>query len=169
MRLLFFAATAALLTATLSPAAAAQSPTSSSDGRITKNEVVTGIISEIERRIFGDYFGLDLYEEDYGHEQKKGKGKGKGKNKGLPPGLAKRDSLPPGLQKQLDERGSLPPGLAKRDLPSDLESSLPRRVSEQFIIVDDDIVLVERATGVVLDVMEKVLVDGKKRQDRTKE
>ncbi len=165
MRLLFFAATAALLAATLSPAAA-QSPTYSSDGQITKNEVVTGIISEIERRIFGDYFGLDLYEEDYGHEKK---GKGKGKNKGLPPGLAKRDSLPPGLQKQLDERGSLPPGLAKRDLPPDLESSLPRRVSEQFIIVDDDIVLVERATGVVLDVMEKVLVDGKKRQDRTKE
>ncbi len=166
MRQLFFAATAALLAATLSPATA-QSPTYSSDGQITKNEVVTGIISEIERRIFGDYFGLDLSEEDYGQGKKKGKGKGKGKNKGLPPGLAKRDSLPPGLQKQLDERGSLPPGLAKRDLPPDLEYSLPRRIGEQFVIVDDDVLLVERATGVVLDIIENALVDGKRRQGRT--
>ncbi len=167
MRLLFFAATAALLTATLSPAAAAQSPTSSSDGRITSDEVVAGIISEIERRLIGDYFGLDLYEEDYGHEKKKGKGKGKGKGKSneLPPGLAKRDSLPPGLQKQLDERGSLPPGLAKRDLPPDLEYSLPRRVSEQFVIVDNDILLVERATGVVLDILVNAVTGGQGRTD----
>ncbi len=163
MRLLFFAATAALLTATLSPAAAAQSPTSSSDGRITSDEVVAGIISEIEHRIFGEYFGLDQIEQDYGQ----GKKKGKGKKKGLPPGLAKRGSLPPGLQKQLDANGSLPPGLAKRDLPSDLQYSLPWRATEQFIIVDDDVLLVERATGVVLDIIENVLVDGQRRQHRT--
>ena len=36
---------------------------------------------------------------------------------GLPPGLAKRDSLPPGLRKQLRERGHLPPGLQKRLAP----------------------------------------------------
>jgi len=35
----------------------------------------------------------------------------------LPPGLAKRQSLPPGLQKQLQERGTLPPGLQKRLVP----------------------------------------------------
>src|SRR5689334_8900928 len=35
----------------------------------------------------------------------------------LPPGLAKRQSLPPGLQKQLVERGTLPPGLQKRLVP----------------------------------------------------
>jgi hypothetical protein len=35
----------------------------------------------------------------------------------LPPGLAKRQSLPPGLQKQLRERGTLPPGLQKRLVP----------------------------------------------------
>jgi hypothetical protein len=33
---------------------------------------------------------------------------------GLPPGLAKRESLPPGLRRQLRERGRLPPGLQKR-------------------------------------------------------
>ena len=32
----------------------------------------------------------------------------------LPPGLAKRQSLPPGLQKQLRERGTLPPGLQQQ-------------------------------------------------------
>src|SRR5687767_10946725 len=31
----------------------------------------------------------------------------------LPPGLAKRESLPPGLRAQLRERGELPPGLQK--------------------------------------------------------
>jgi hypothetical protein len=35
----------------------------------------------------------------------------------LPPGLAKRQSLPPGLQKQLRERGTLPPGLQERLTP----------------------------------------------------
>jgi hypothetical protein len=33
---------------------------------------------------------------------------------GLPPGLAKRQTLPPGLRKHLRERGELPPGLQKR-------------------------------------------------------
>jgi hypothetical protein len=36
---------------------------------------------------------------------------------GLPPGLAKRRSLPPGLAKHVRERGSLPPGLQKRLTP----------------------------------------------------
>ena len=39
------------------------------------------------------------------------------KHRGLPPGLAKRDSLPPGLARQLRERGRLPPGLQKRLTP----------------------------------------------------
>ena len=55
----------------------------------------------------------------------KGKGKGKGRNKGMPPGLAKKQQLPPGLQRRVAKHGSLPPGLAKRDLPDDLERELP--------------------------------------------
>ena len=49
------------------------------------------------------------------------------RNNALPPGLAKRDSLPPGLQKQLRERGELPPGLQKRmtPVPSGLNARLP--------------------------------------------
>ncbi len=35
----------------------------------------------------------------------------------LPPGLAKRESLPPGIQRQLQRGGTLPPGLQKRVSP----------------------------------------------------
>jgi Ni/Co efflux regulator RcnB len=160
MRLVLIALAAAMLH--LSAPAAAQSPTRQSDGRITSDEMIAGVISEIERRTIGRYYKGDRYEdyeEEYGHSKgKKGK---KGKNKGLPPGLAKRDRLPPGLQKHLDERGVLPPGLAKRDLPPDLHSALPRRINEEFRIVDDDVVLIERATGVVLDVLENVTRGGR--------
>ena len=60
--------------------------------------------------------------------------------------------LPPGLAK----RKQLPPGLAKRDIPDDLASQLPWRVDEEIKIIDDEVVLIERATGVVLD----ILLDG---------
>ncbi len=161
MRFVLIALAAALLQ--LSAPAAAQSPTGQSDGRITSDEMIAGVISEIERRTIGRYYNGDRYEE---YEEESGHGKAKkgnkGKNKGLPPGLAKRDQLPPGLQKHLDERGALPPGLAKRDLPSDLRSALPWRIDEEFLIIDDDVVLIERATGVVLDVLENVLRGGQR-------
>ncbi len=35
----------------------------------------------------------------------------------LPPGLAKRESLPPGLERQLEKGGTLPPGLQKKVQP----------------------------------------------------
>jgi hypothetical protein len=45
----------------------------------------------------------------------------------LPPGLAKRQSLPPGLEKQLRERGELPPGLQKHwvGVPGNLVARMP--------------------------------------------
>ena len=45
----------------------------------------------------------------------------------LPPGLAKRQSLPPGLRAQIHERGALPPGLQKRliAVPAPLATRLP--------------------------------------------
>ncbi|MGE5357964.1 MAG: hypothetical protein ACM3NQ_03035 [Bacteroidales bacterium] len=66
--------------------------------------------------------------------------------RGLPPGLAKKQSLPPGLQKQLRERGHLPPGLEKHwvMLPAPLERELPplpphhvrRIVGADLLVVD---------------------------------
>ncbi len=46
---------------------------------------------------------------------------------GLPPGLARRESLPPGLERQLRERGKLPPGLDQKLQP--LPADLARRLS----------------------------------------
>ena len=75
----------------------------------------------------------------------------------MPPGLAKRDRLPPGLQKQIQRNGSLPPGLAKRGLPGDLRGQLPRRRGQDYRVVGNDIVLIETATNVILDIMKGVL------------
>ena len=61
-----------------------------------------------------------------------------------------------------DSSRSLPPGLAKRDLPADLKSKLPKPPPGlERIIAGDDVVLLEKATGKILDVMEGVLKGGK--------
>jgi hypothetical protein len=84
-----------------------------------------------------------------GKKNKKAK-KNKGKNKKMPPGLAKRKTLPPGLAK----RHTLPPGLAVRELPDDLVSQLPPPAEgSERIIADENIVLIEKATGRVLDII----------------
>ncbi|CCQ72065.1 hypothetical protein [Magnetospira sp. QH-2] len=96
------------------------------------------------------------------NKAKKNKGHGKGKGKGLPPGLAKRDSLPPGLAKHVEKHGKLPPGLSKSDLPNDLSDQLPPPpVGTERQVVDNDVVLIEKATGTVLDVLYDVVTKGK--------
>lgn len=78
----------------------------------------------------------------------------------LPPGLAKRQSLPPGLQKQLARKGTLPPGLAKRALPADLIARLgtPAKGTARYI-AGDDVLLVDTATNVILDVIRGALAE----------
>lgn len=106
--------------------------------------------------------GLEKLERDSKAGREKGKGwgqgRGKGNRKGLPPGLAKKKTLPPGLQKRLDRGDGLPPGLAKRQLPEDLDRQLgPPAPETERAIIGDDVVLLERATGVVLDVIHDVI------------
>ena len=126
------------------------------------------VFSELERRLLRDYFGKG--KASTGGEEKaektkakgtKGKGKGKGKGGrggGPPPGLARKDSLPPGLARQLERNGTLSPGLAKRDLPTDLEAKLPQaEAGLERVIVDNDVVLIEQATGRILDILKDVL------------
>jgi hypothetical protein len=77
----------------------------------------------------------------------------------LPPGLAKRESLPPGLRKQLHERGELPPGLRKRlvPVPAPLVVRLPAVPSYyQRYFGGDDLIVVDtrtnRLVAIILDV-----------------
>ena len=70
---------------------------------------------------------------------------------GLPPGLAKREgNLPPGLAK----RDRLPPGLQGEPLPGDLERRLsPIPSTYVRVRIGQDVVLMDRRTRVVLDVI----------------
>lgn len=76
---------------------------------------------------------------------------------GLPPGLAKRESLPPGLRKQLRERGRLPPGLQKRltPVPAALGPRLPPLppyYNRYFI--GRDLVIIDKRTNQVVAVIQ---------------
>ena len=68
----------------------------------------------------------------------------------LPPGLAKRESLPPGLRKQLHEGGALPPGLQKRlvPVPSPLLVRLPPvPIYYRRYFAGDDLIVVNTRTN----------------------
>jgi hypothetical protein len=79
---------------------------------------------------------------------------------GLPPGLAKRESLPPGLQKQLQRNGTLPPGLQKKltPLPHALDSRLGRLPSDYIrVVIGRDIILLDRRNNSILDIIANVI------------
>jgi hypothetical protein len=87
--------------------------------------------------------------------------------RGLPPGLAKSGGkLAPGLQKQLDKNGRLPPGLQKRlePVPADLDHRLPRLPdSWERVILERDVILIDRRTNRILDIIENVIALAKDR------
>ena len=71
---------------------------------------------------------------------------------GLPPGLAKRESLPPGLQKQLDRTGKLPPGLQKKvqPLPSQCSINLPKLPTDwQRVVLGDRVIVLDPAKRII--------------------
>lgn len=102
-------------------------------------QLLNTIISATERALIGDYVQT-----------------AKASSQGLPPGLAGRP-LPPGLQKHIQRTGRLPPGLEKRGLPGDLRGLLPRRTGQDYRVVGNDIVLIETATNLILDIMQGAL------------
>lgn len=122
-------------------------------------EHIQSAIDGPEERTAGERRGYAEREHDdhggKGHKGKKHKCRG-GHDDDLPPGLSKRcGDLPPGLQKHLEKNSTLPPGLAKRELPDDLYRRLgpPPKGTGRYI-VNEDVVLIEEATGVVLDIIE---------------
>lgn len=117
-------------------------------------DVADIVIGEIEKRILRDYYERRLREWEESEDGRNYK-KHKNKHKGLPPGLAKKGTLPPGLAKQLARNGHLPPGLEYRDLPDDLLVKLPHLHPDyRYVIVDNKVMLVKRATNLILDILE---------------
>jgi hypothetical protein len=66
-------------------------------------------------------------------------------------------SLPPGIAKNLARGKPLPPGIAKRALPGGLQTRLPAYPGHEVIIVDRDVILVDIATRVIVDILTRVL------------
>ncbi len=71
----------------------------------------------------------------------------------LPPGLAKRQTLPPGLEGQLVVKGKLPPGLAKKMQP--VPVILTRQLvilpsTQRRVIIGNQLVVLDR-TNHILD------------------
>lgn len=133
------------------------STSSHADADVAKaviDKAIEGGFTEIEKQIIEKYFKKETTESN-DSEVKNSKKK---KEKGLPPGLAKKEKLPPGLAKQLEKNGTLPPGLAKRDLPDDLNNELPDPAEGlERTIVDNAVVLVEKATGRIVDILKDVV------------
>lgn len=126
---------------------------------LARADVADIVIGEIEKRIMRDYYERRLREWEDSEDGRAYKKKKK-KPKGFPPGLAKKGFLPPGLAKQLQRNGHLPPGLAYRDLPDDLLAELPRLdPAYRYLIVDNRVLLIKRATNLILDVLEVAAVE----------
>ena len=113
-------------------------PTGTSGHKAVDRRDVIVIDRDGHRRVVADYFSRE----------------------GLPPGLAKRQSLPPGLERQLRERGRLPPGLEKRliPIPGPLAGRLPAQppyYSRYFI--GRDLVILDRRTDRIAAIIPNVV------------
>lgn len=119
------------------------------------DQAINAAFSAKDAKIIRDYYAT-LDEDNHEQDHKKAK---KNKNeKGMPPGLAKRDHLPPGLQKHLERHGTLPPGLEKKRFPDTLDKKLSRvPKGYERIIVGNDAVLVDERTQVIVDILTDVL------------
>ena len=78
----------------------------------------------------------------------------------LPPGLAKRETLPPGLEKQLRERGTLPPGLQKKiqPIPIELERQLTvLPTGYRRVVIAGNVIVMNPTTGLIYDIVRNVI------------
>lgn len=109
----------------------ANQPTSSEN--IMKNAVVGGLITAAERAIIGDY--VDRHQGAFAGAQ----------------------PLPPGIARKVERGGALPPGIAKKALPSGLVSQLPDRPGQEWRVVGTDLLIVDIATNIIVDVLKDAL------------
>jgi hypothetical protein len=64
--------------------------------------------------------------------------------------------LPPGIAKKIARGGAMPPGIAKRYFPGQLIALLPPRPGQQWLIVGTDVLLIQAATNLILDILPRV-------------
>jgi Ni/Co efflux regulator RcnB len=128
--------TPALIAAVLAAApAVAKKPPRESEAPVTADRAAAIAFDELERRLIRDFFGDPREREAVAPKR-----------------------LPPGIAKKVARGGTLPPGIAKRYLPSDLDQRLrPRPAGVERIIVGNDVLLIEAATGLVYDIVRNAL------------
>jgi len=120
--------------------------------RAQTTDITGQVFSAVEKNIIKDFFGKQAANTVPGTKKNKNKNAKKNKNKG------KSGELPPGLQKHIEKHGTLPPGLQKKQLPPGLAKRLGVTKSGlERLIVDNDVVLVEEATGIIIDIIKDVV------------
>lgn len=158
--------TLAVLVAALPASAQSTPPPQAQGSGQVLDEMANVVFKEIEKRLIEDYFDAppvtntgdgDVDKGGKEHKHKKKDKNGEGRGRGLPPGLAKQAQLPPGLAK----RGNhLPHGLMKADLPPELEQQLPPLPANvERVVVDGDVLLIQKGTDLILDVLQGVIRD----------
>jgi hypothetical protein len=95
--------------------------------------VVGGLITAAERALIGDYVARN------------------------PSAFAGAEPLPPGIARKVARGGALPPGIAKKTLPGGLRTQLPARDGQEWRVVGTDVLIVELATNVIVDVLKDAL------------
>jgi hypothetical protein len=106
--------------------------TSTAEKILTK-AVVGALITIAERAIIGDY--VDSHRGQFTGAQ----------------------ALPPGIARKVARGGALPPGIAKKMLPGGLLTRLPSRPGQEWRVVGADVLIVEIATNVIVDVLKDAI------------
>jgi hypothetical protein len=101
--------------------------------RVLTKAVIGGLITVAERAIIGDY--VDSHRSAF----------------------AGAEALPPGIAKKVARGGALPPGIAKKMPPGGLLARLPARSGQEWRVVGTDLLIVEIATNVIVDVLKDAL------------
>lgn len=68
----------------------------------------------------------------------------------------KASALPPGIEKNLARGKPLPPGIAKNKIPDNLASSLHISAGHNYLMVGNNVVKINTATGIVEDIIENI-------------
>ena len=124
-------------------------------GEVTDSvmEVSEAVFTDVERKLIRDYYrNNDARRSTYEHHHP---GKAK-KDKSHKNGHKGLQGLPPGIAMKVQRGGELPPGIAKKHLPYELEHRLPRRERYRRMELDTQVVLVDIASDIIVDVIDKV-------------